>query len=268
MRTVGTNLLSGNLGAQLRESREFPEDNLQNLFSQHEANKASLCRLLASLQPEQVEDSGWYRYRVNSHAAVSFLESLQVSDNEWPTGNRDITGKSLLLKYIKARVAKDELSQWEVLLCGLRHESTFHPVEIVPGVSVNPIERGRELMGDQRMSRISNLSEGKDEHTAASQSERAAAAAAQPKPVGVSNGKGYRQLRSPGLGRIFVYPISKFSNQPDFGGGNRVPLFQLQDLDQVPDFLMAFGISLPGSPGAYEESLQEYINETVGGQGT
>jgi hypothetical protein len=268
MRTVGTSLLSDNLGAQLRESREFPEDNLQNLFSQHDANKASLGHLLASVQPEQVEQSGWYRYRINSHAAVAFMESLQISDNEWPTGNSDITGKTLLLNYIRARVAKNELSQWEVLLCGLRHKSTFEPVEIVPGVLVNPIERGRELMGAQRMSRISNLSEGKDEYTAASESERAAAASAQPKPVGVSNGKGYRQLRSPDLGRIFVYPISKFSNQPALGGGKRVPLFQLQDLDQIPDFLMAFGISLPGSPGAYEESLQEYINETVGRQGT
>ena len=267
MRSVGTSLLAGNLGAQLRETREFPEDNLQNLFSQHDANMGSLRSLLASLQPEKVDGAGWYRYCVTSQDAVSFLESLQVNDNEWPTGNPAISGKSLLLNYIKGRAASNELSQWEVLLCGLQRESSFGPVEILPGVRVNPIERGRELMAPERMSRISNLSEGKDEHTAASELERAAAFAAKPKPVGVSNGKGYRQLRSPDLGRIFVYPVSKFSNQPSLGGGNKVPLFRLEDLGQLPAFLMAFGISLPGSPTAYQESLQEYANETVASPG-
>jgi len=263
MRTVDTGVLSANLGAQLREMREFPEDNFQNLFSQHEANLNALRSLVASLPAERVEGAGWYRYRIDSSSVVNFLESLKINDNEWPTGNPDTTGKSILLKYVKARIAKGELSQWEIFLCGLQRDSSFGSVEIVPGINVNPIERGRELMAPDRMSRISNLSEGKDEHTASSDEERAAAAAAKPKPLGISNGKGYRQLRSPNLGRIFVYPISKYSNQPSYGGGKKVPLFREHDLDNVPEFLMAFGISLPGSPSAYRDSVVEYTNETI-----
>ena len=130
-------------------------------------------------------------------------------------------------------------------------------------MNVNPIERGRELIPPQRMSRISNLSEGKDEYTAASPEERAAASAARPKPIGNSNGKAYRQMRSSDLGRIFVYPISIFSNHPDHGGGNGVPLFLRKDLGSVPDFMLAFGISLPGSASAIEDAMTEYTNQTV-----
>jgi hypothetical protein len=175
-----------------------------------------------------------------------------------------LTGKALLLNYIKKRIEKGELTRWEFLLCGLQRDGGLGSSEILPGVRVYPIERGRELMAPKRMTRISNLSEGKDEHTAATQEERAVAAAVKPKPIGISNGKAYRQMRDSTLGRVFIYPISKFSNHPEHGGSKGVPLFMKEDLDKVPDCVMAFGISLPGSASAINEAMTEYTNESVG----
>lgn len=263
MRSVTSGALNGNFGAQLRESREFPEDNLQNVVRQHESNLLSLRSALGGVSPALVPGSGWNRYVVDSGIAVRFIEALSLSDREWPTGNPGLSGKTLLLNYIRQRMAHGELSRWEFLICGLQRNAGLGSFEILPGVNVNPIERGRELIPPQRMSRISNLSEGKDEYTAASPEERAAASAARPKPIGNSNGKAYRQMRSPDLGRIFVYPISKFSNHPDHGGGNGVPLFLRNDLGSVPDYMLAFGISLPGSASAIEDAMTEYTNQTV-----
>lgn len=264
MRTVNTGALSGNLGAQLRETREFPEGNLQNLVSQHGSNLVSLRSALSGSSPVRVEGSGWHRYVVDAGVAVRFIEALSLNDHEWPTGNPSLTGKALLLNYIKKRIEKRELTRWEFLLCGLQRDGGLGSSEILPGVRVYPIERGRELMAPKRMTRISNLSEGKDEHTAATQEERAVAAAVKPKPIGISNGKAYRQMRDSTLGRVFIYPISKFSNHPEHGGSKGVPLFMKEDLDKVPDCVMAFGISLPGSASAINEAMTEYTNESVG----
>jgi len=78
------------------------------------------------------------------------------------------------------------------------------------------------------------------------------------------NGKSYRALRDAKVGRIFIYPISAFSNEVDRGGGKGKPLFSDPARSSRVDggYVLAFGISFPGSQDALSD-ITEYFNSSV-----
>ena len=84
------------------------------------------------------------------------------------------------------------------------------------------------------------------------------------KGISTSNGSEIRKLRSPNVGRIFVYPITKYSNQPGVGpdGKSDSALFLEANLQDAPEVILGFGISLPGSEAANREAIDGWVNAT------
>lgn len=249
----------------LVETREFPETDteFENLLSRNKHNQDTVRTLLSSISSTMIPDSAWRRYSLDGQCALGFIKELWFDKSDPSLGTNVVPGKLELLDYIEARQSESELTSWDVILCGL-NSSRIGMVEVVPGVDTYPIERGREFYGNDSTSRISNLGEGKDEYTAATDEERRIAEAASPKPVGKSNGKSFRSLRDPRVGRIFVYPISAFSNDEARGGGKGKPLYSSGNRSRLVSggYVLAFGISFPGSEDALSDQT-EYYNHTV-----
>ena len=249
----------------LVETREFPETDteFENLLSRNKHNQDTVRTLLSSISSTMIPDSAWRRYSLDGQCALGFIKELWFDKSDPSLGTNVVPGKLELLDYIEARQSESELTSWDVILCGL-NSSRIGKVEVVPGVDTYPIERGREFYGNDSTSRISNLGEGKDEYTAATDEERRIAEAASPKPVGKSNGKSFRSLRDPRVGRIFVYPISAFSNDEARGGGKGKPLYSSGNRSRLVSggYVLAFGISFPGSEDALSDQT-EYYNHTV-----
>ena len=134
----------------------------------------------------------------------------------------------------------------------------------MPGLNVTPIERGRERNSDEniRIHRISNLCEGKDEFVASTPEEQRSILLKTTK----TNGSSIRKLRDKKIGRIFIYPVSIYSNNEKYthrkNSGER--LFSNDDLyDKFTEkFIMAFAISLPSSSREIRNEI-EYVNETI-----
>ena len=251
--------------SSLVETREFPEadEEFEGFLERNLHNQQVVRNRLSSLKSEGIPGSAWHRYSLDAASAVKFIGDLRFDRNEASLGADVVPGKAELMDYIKTRQLESELIAWDVILCGLQ-SSRIGGVEIVPGMVTMPIERGREFYGPDSTSRISNLCEGKDEYTAATDAERELAENATPKPIGKFNGKSYRAIRDPKVGRIFIYPISAFSNEAAKGGGKGKPLFSATARSSRVEggYVLAFGISFPGSQDALSD-ITEYFNNSV-----
>lgn len=249
----------------LVETREFPESDTEfkALLERNLHNQQVVQRRLSALPFAVISDTAWRKYTIDASSAVQFINELRFDRNDASLGSDVVPGKIELMDYIEIRQRESELISWDIILCGLQ-SSKLGAVEVIPGVGTFPIERGREFYGPDSTSRISNLSEGKDEHTAATDAERILAESATPKPISKFNGKSYRSLRDPKVGRIFIYPISAFSNEAAKGGGKGKPLFASSQLSSSVNggYLLAFGISFPGSQDALSD-ITEYFNNSV-----
>jgi hypothetical protein len=248
------------------ETREFPEsvECFDGLNTRNAHNQVVVRKYISNLQPLLIPDSAWRKYTMDGQTALRFIDELMFDKDEPSLGSENVPGKQDLLSYITLRQVDSELIDWEIILCGLQ-SSRIGAVEVIPGVVTYPIERGREFYGSNLTSRISNLGEGKDEYMAASSEERRIAEGKTPKPVSKSDGKIYRTLRNPKVGRIFIYPISVFSNDEMNGGSGRgKKLFSDRSTAGKVGggFLLAFGISFPDSVRALSGQT-EYFNRTV-----
>lgn len=263
MRNVAVSETSTNFSGALLETRCFPEDEPEWLHDAVRRNTALLEKAIKGQEPAKIDGTNWLRYSVSRDKAIGFIRSLKVH-REDPQFRMPLnfSVQTELIDYIERRKADGELADWDIVICQLDRRSGSELISI-PGLGkVVPIERGRETRGPgTRLPRINNLGDGRDEYYACPGPERSALIG---RGIGESNGAQVRQLRSPKLGRIFVYPISKDSNRPAKGG--RVPLFTDTHYKEAPDYLLGFAISLPGSTKAIEQSARQYINATVDSQ--
>jgi len=257
--------VSRSFASALVETREFPEsdEEFEGFLERNLHNQGVVRSHLSALPAAVIPGSPWLRYSIDAATAVQFISDLRFDRNDPSLGADIVPGKTELMDYINSRQLESELISWDIILCGLQ-SSKIGTIEIVPGVQTIPIERGREFYGTDSTSRISNLCEGKDEYTAATEEERRIAESATPKPIGKFNGKSYRSLRDPSVGRIFIYPISAFSNEPAKGGGKGRPLFSTpaKSVRVSGNYVLAFGISFPGSDDALSDQT-EYYNHTI-----
>jgi hypothetical protein len=173
MQNATATAVQRSFASSLVETREFPEtdEEFGGLLERNLHNQQIVRNLLSGLKSEAIPDSAWHRYSLDAASAVKFIDDLRFDRNDSSLGADIVPGKTELMDYINSRQLESELVSWDVILCGLQ-SSKIGTVEVVPGVKTVPIERGRELYGNDTTSRISNLCEGKDEYTAATDEER------------------------------------------------------------------------------------------------
>ena len=265
MQNATATAIRRSFASALVETREFPESDVEfeSFLERNLHNQGVVQNYLSALPAAAISGSPWLRYSLDAATAAQFISDLRFDRNDSSLGADIVPGKTELMDYINSRQLESELVSWDVIICGLQ-SSKIGTIEIVPGVQTIPIERGREFYGTDSTSRISNLCEGKDEYTAATEEERRIAESATPKPIGKFNGKSYRSLRDPSVGRIFIYPISAFSNEPAKGGGKGRSLFSTpaKSVRVSGNYVLAFGISFPGSDDALSDQT-EYYNHTI-----
>jgi Z1 domain len=253
------------LASSFIETLEFPESDtdFNDLIKRNDHNQKIVKDYLSSREAVVITDSVWHRYTLDGETAVKFIDALQFDKNERHLGEDITPGKAELLAYISSRQKDSELSSWDIILCSLQ-SSKIGPVDVIPGIATYPIERGREMFGEKRTSCISNLCEGKDEYLASTKDDRLKA---EKNNIVKTNGTAYREIRDSEVGRIFIYPISAFSNNPNKGGGTGKILFaNPENASKITGgFLLGFGISFPGSKLAVEQAtndISEFYNKT------
>lgn len=211
--------------SQLIENKVFPENNeseFNSFVDRIDSNHMFIRDLLQNNTRLQIEGSNWSKFNIDGPTAVNLIEKLQFDSRETYLGTTSYPDKISLIQYIKEKqkLTKPELTNWEIIVTSLTQgENRLDQVEFLKGgFKVTPIERGREVNSDERTFKISNLSEGKDEYDASSAEERQKIL---DKGLTRTNGSKIRQLRSKKIGRIFIYPISIFSNNEKYNKRQR-----------------------------------------------
>jgi hypothetical protein len=213
---------------------------------------------------------GVHIFMASCNDALDFIERLSLPRDELSLGinPNGVNNKSLLIDYIRRRMHANELNVWDFVIHG-RTSSTslkYSDFKLLPHLSVTPIQRGRDLNGATRLPRLKNLGVGLDEYESTIGDERSLINRylSEGKLSSLSNGSAIRNLRSPNIGRIFVYPITKYSNQPGIGldGKSDSELFSEINLQDAPEVVFGFGISLPGSESANREAIDGWVNTT------
>lgn len=255
--------------SQLIENKVFPENNeseFNSFVDRIDSNHMFIRDLLQNNTRLQIEGSNWSKFNIDGPTAVNLIEKLQFDSRETYLGTTSYPDKISLIQYIKEKqkLTKPELTNWEIIVTSLTQgENRLDQVEFLKGgFKVTPIERGREVNSDERTFKISNLSEGKDEYDASSAEERQKIL---DKGLTRTNGSKIRQLRSKKIGRIFIYPISIFSNNEKYNKRQRsgVQLFEDNLYEKFNEnFIMAFSISLPGSEVPITDEV-EYGNSSI-----
>lgn len=270
MRNATLATISANYAGELLETFCFNENNLPALKYMASNNMSLLIRTLDGCQSVTRTSVNTTNYSVTSIDAKVLIDDLQLTADE-PSLGTNSTGTNnlkLVRDYITKRMEDGELVDWEIVVCSLSNSSQKYPnVELPKGISVTPVQRGREKNSPtERSTKLKNVGVGSDEYDSLLDEERSYIdSELESRKESKSNGSLIRRLRSPLKGKIFVYPITKYSNQPGYAPAVRhdSALFLPELLSEAPDVIFAFGISLPGSSKADQQAVGGYINETT-----
>lgn len=252
-----------NFAGRLLETFCFNQDDMPALKAITESNIQVLQRALLNSTSVQHSSGRHTNFCINSNAAKTLLTDLHLTGDEPSLGTNSAGTnlRDLLIQYISKRIEDSELTEWEVVICGLQSPGDYPKIEF-SGITFNPVQRGRES-GSHK---IKNVGIGRDEFDSLwgdeltrINEEIKKIKELDPNDWSESDGSRVRSLRLPSKGKIFVYPITKFSNQNKSGS----ELFSSDLLDEAPNVLLAFGISLPGSRKADQQAVRGYINETT-----
>jgi len=271
MRNAEKHMVSSSHAGELLETFCFNENDMSSLRVMTENNFSLLKTALTSPGVVKLEGvkSGAHSFRVSGTVALDFIDQLSHPGDELSLGvnSNGVSNKSLLLDYIRRRIAAKELTNWDFVILGRTRSGSlpYADFSILPDLSVTPIQRGRELNGMARLPRLKGLGVGSDEYESTLGTDRVILDE-KLKEMGetTSNGSLIRSLRSPLIGRIFVYPITKYSNQPGYSPDVRADsaLFLGANLQDAPEVIWGFGISLPGSEAAKREAIDGWVNRT------
>lgn len=271
MRNADQHTVSSSHAGQLLETFCFNENDMTSLRVMTENNLSLLRSVLRSPGIVRLKGAsdGVHIFRASGIEALDFIDQLSVPRDELSLGvnPNGVNNKSLLLDYIRRRKDANELNVWDFVIHG-RSRSTslkYSDFSILPDLSVTPIQRGRDLNSSTRLHRLKNLGVGLDEYESTIGEERTLLdRQLAENSISSSNGSEIRKLRTPNVGRIFVYPITKYSNQPGVGpdGKSDSALFLEANLQDAPEVILGFGISLPGSEAANQEAIDGWVNRT------
>lgn len=272
MRNADQHAVSSSHAGELLESFCFNENDMTSLRV-ITANNISLLKSTLNTPGVvrlQGAKPGVHIFRASGNEALEFIDQLSLPGDEPSLGinPNGVNNKLLLLDYIRRRRQANELNVWDFVILGRSRSANLNyaDFQLLPDLAVTPIQRGRELNGTTRLPRLKNLGVGLDEYesTVGEELVRLNAQLSEIKNVSTSNGSLIRKLRSPNIGRIFVYPITKYSNQPGVGpdGRSDSALFLPANLPDAPDTILGFGISLPGSEAANQEAIDGWVNRT------
>lgn len=271
MRNADQHAVSSSYAGELLETFCFNEDDMTSLSVMTESNLSLLRAALKAPRVVRLQGSkpGVHIFRTSGNEALDFIEQLSLSGDELSLGvnPNGVNNKSLLLDYIRRRKDANELNVWDFVIQGRTRSANlqYEDFKVLPELSVTPIQRGRDLNGATRLPRIKNLGVGLDEYESTLGEELVLLdSQLTEKGISTSNGSEIRKLRSPNVGRIFVYPITKYSNQPGVGpdGKSDSALFLEVNLQDAPEVILGFGISLPGSEAANQEAIDGWVNRT------
>jgi len=252
-----------NFAGRLLETFCFNQNDMSALNAITESNIQILQRALLNAAPAKRSSERHTNFCINSNAAIALLTDLHITGDEpaLGTNSKGTNLRDLLIQYISKRIEDGELTDWEVVICGLQSPVDYPKIEF-SGITFNPVQRGRE----SGSTKIKNVGIGRDEFDSLCGEELTRIneeiekiKKVDPSGWSESDGSKVRSLRLPSKGKIFVYPITKYSNQNKPGS----ELFSSDLLDEAPNVLLAFGISLPGSRKADQQTLKGYINETT-----
>ena len=271
MRNADQHAVSSSHAGQLLETFCFNENDMTSLRVMTENNLSLLRSVLRSpgIARLQGASAGVHIFRASGSEALDFIDQLSVPRDELSLGvnPNGVNNKSLLLDYIRRRKDANELNVWDFVIHGRSRSASlkYSDFSVLPDLSVTPIQRGRDLNSSTRLPRLKNLGVGLDEYESTIGEERTLLdRQLAKKSISSSNGSEIRTLRSPNVGRIFVYPITKYSNQPGVGpdGKSDSALFLEANLQDAPEVILGFGISLPGSEAANQEAIDGWVNRT------
>lgn len=271
MRNADQHAVSSSHAGELLETFCFNEKDMTSLRVMTEDNLSLLRAALRAPSVVRLQGGkpGVHVFRASGKEALDFIEQLSVPGDELSLGinSNGVNNKSLLLDYIRRRMDANELNIWDFVIQGRSRSANlqYEDFKVLPDLSVTPIQRGRDLNGSTRLPRIKNLGVGLDEYES-TLGEESVLLDRQLAERGISttNGSEIRKLRTPNVGRIFVYPITKYSNQPGVGpdGNSDSALFLEANLQDAPEVILGFGISLPGSEAANQEAIDGWVNRT------
>lgn len=261
MRNVTNQTTRYGFETKLIENKVFPEDedNFNNFIGRIERNHLYIRDALQNRTRQKIGETNWSRFNIDGVTALNLIKQLEFDSRESYLGTDSTPDKLSLIKYIKEKQeSNNELTDWEIIVTSLTN-SKIDSVEFMPGLSVLPIERGRERKVDKRTEKIGNLCEGKDEYTASYPEDQSQLEHIK------TNGSKIRSQRDPKLGRIFIYPISIYSNNAAYNGQKEGEmLFNPNLYDKFSEkFVMAFAISLPKSKNEILLDEVEYVNSTL-----
>ena len=272
MHNADQHAISSSYAGELLETYCFDENDIKSLKVITDNNEALFKSVISTSGVTRIKGlkDGTHIFKVNGADAVSFIEQLSLSGDEpcFGINSNGVNNRELFLEYIRRRIANGELSVWDFVVMGRKRSADllYPDIKLFDDFSVTPIQRGRELNGNVRLGRINNLGVGTDEYDATVGKARTLLdSKLRSLSESTSNGSLIRSLRPAQEGRIFIYPITKYSNQPGYAPVGRLnsPLFQASLLDEAPEVLWGFGISLPGSEAARQEAIAGWTNITT-----
>lgn len=269
MRNADQYAVASNYAGELLETFYFNEGDMTSLKVITESNLSLLRSTLTAPGVVRVQGGrpGVHIFRTSGENAQDFIEQLSIPGDEISLGinSNGVNNKSLLIDYIRRRRAANELCEWDFVILGRTRSANlqYADFQLLHDLTVTPIQRGRELSGTTRLPRLKGLGVGLDEFDSTFGDELLELEK-QLKGSTHSNGSLIRKLRSPKIGRIFVYPITKYSNQPGFASDEMSDsaLFLQSNLSDAPQVILGFGISLPGSAAANQEAIDGWVNRT------
>jgi hypothetical protein len=272
MRNADQHAVASSHAGELLETFCFNENDMTSLRVITANNLSLLKSTLTAPGVVRIQGGkpGVHIFRASGNEALDFIDQLSLPGDELSLGinPNGVNNKSLLLDYIRRRRHANELNVWDFVILGRTRNAnlSYTDFELLPNLFVTPIQRGRELNGTTRLPRVKNLGVGLDEYesTVGDELVQLNAQLREIKNSSTSNGSLIRKLRSPNIGRVFIYPITKYSNQPGVGPEERSDsaLFLPASLPDAPEVILGFGISLPGSEAANQEAIDGWVNRT------
>ena len=240
-RFASSTTIASSYSMGLEQTFKFPLRRLEDLSTQAEANRLSVCNLVRALGgPSATDPKGPVWAGVTNERVLEFLGSYRVDDEV-----RNIS-IPLICGYIKRLAEAGELVRWTVAVRGrgVRDSKLGVADWELPTGPVAQVSRSRLRLGQGDS--LGVIVDPEDEAVGLATEKR---------------GREARLERSPEEGLLLLYPISRWSGHDASVGGSRQCLYENPDGPLARD-LVGLAISFP--PSNQQQRVDAYLEGTVG----
>lgn len=225
----------------LEQTFKYPLNRLDDLAVQAEANRLSVCELVARLReidPVLSDNRGPVWTNVGADVLLEFLRGYRIDDNV------QSVSLPLICAYIERLVVAGELTRWTIAVRGLGNtDPKLGSADWgLPTGLVSQVSRSRLGFADS----VGAIRDPEDEAMGLNTIKR---------------GRDARAERSAQEGLLLLYPISRYSGYKITEGQNRRQLFDDPDGPLARD-LVGLAISFPRSN--QPQIVEAYLEGTVG----